>query len=112
MHADIAAASVHPAALKKKCPQTEAVFRRTSNGYARIYFMKNLLDADIITTFFQHEHFRIDQAIDLPISIVKNLDLKDCRVSPGLYKIRAYKDFFIIDLDPLSKVHGIMHAQD
>lgn len=112
MHADIAAASVHPASLKKKCPQTQAVFRRTSNGYARIYFMKNSLDADIITTFFQHEHFRIDHAIDLPISIVNNLDLKDCRVSPGLYKIRAYKDFFIIDLDPLGKVHGIMHTQD
>ena len=113
MHANATSATVnHSTNTHKNCPHTEALFRRTSNGYARIYFMKNSMNADVIAAFFQHGHFRIDHAFDIPQSIVQNLQLKDRRVLPGLYKMRAYKDFFIIDLEPMQKSHAITYALD
>jgi hypothetical protein len=106
------AASVHYSTSSKKCPHTEAVFRRTSNGYARIYFMKNSMNAEVIAAFFQHGHFRIDHAFEIPESIVQNLQLSEHRVGPGLYRMRAYKDFYIIDLDPSGKSHGTAYMLD
>ena len=112
MHANISSPTVNHTNTNKTCPHTEAVFRRTNNGYARIYFMKNAMNADVITAFFQHGHFRIDHAFELPMSIVQSLQLKDRRVPPGLYRMRAYKDFFIIDLEPITKSHGTAYALD
>lgn len=107
MHAHQNPASINALTSKRSsCPHTEAVFRRTTNGYARICFMKNSMNAEVIAAFFQHGHFRIDHAFELPMSIVHHLELKERQVSAGLYKLRTYKDFFIIDLDPSMKSQG------
>lgn len=112
MHVNPSPSSVSNPVLNKSCPQTEAVFRRTSNGYARIYFLKSLMNAEMISAFFRHGHFRVDHAFDLPISIVQRLQLKEQRVPPGLYKLREYEDFFIIDFDPKRRSIGNSYAID
>ena len=104
--------SVLNTVVPANCPQTEAVFRRTNNGYARIYFLKSSMSAAITDSFFKDGHFRIDHAFDLPLSIVHQCQLKDSRVYPGLYKVLEYKDFFIIDFEPLQKFHGTAYTPD
>ncbi len=93
--------SVSRTHLKTSCPQTEAVFRRTENGYARVYFLKSSIKASIVDTFFQNGIFRVEQAFDLPWAIVQSLDLKKNRIDSGLYKVRDFKNFYIIDFDPI-----------
>lgn len=93
-------ASLESTLLQTSCPQTEAVFRRTRNGYARIYFLKSSISAAIIDTFFQDGYFRIDHAFDLPATMVHHLQLSEPSILPGCYKVRAYKKFFIIDFEP------------
>lgn len=105
-------ASLENSVLQASCPQTEAIFRRTGNGYARIYFLKSSMSAFIIDTFFQHGHFKIDHAFDLPVSIVNHLQLLEPSIQPGLYKAREYKNFYIIDFEPSKKSRGSSYAQD
>lgn len=105
-------ASLEKPVLQSTCPQTEAIFRRTDNGYARIYFLKSSMGAAIIDTFFQNGYFKIDHAFDLPLPIVHQLQLLEQRIQPGLYKVREYKFFFIIDLEPSKKSHGSFYAKD
>ena len=105
-------ASLENSALQANCPQTEAIFRRTSNGYARIYFLKSSMSTAIIDTFFQDGHFRIDHAFDLPAAMVNHLQLLESSILPGLYKAREYKNFYIIDFEPYKKSRGSSYAQD
>lgn len=98
--------AVRKPALQTNCPQTEAVFRRTNNGYARIYFLKSSMSTTMIESFFKDGHFRIDHAFDLPTDIVLRLQLKESRLFPGLYKVWEYKDYFIIDFEPSQKSRG------
>ncbi len=98
--------------LQANCPHTEAIFRRTGSGYARIYFLKSSMSDFIADTFFQHGHFRIDHAFDLPVSIVNQLQLLEPSIQPGLYKAREYKNFYIIDFEPSKRSRGSSYAQD
>jgi len=104
--------SLGDSVLQTNCPQTEAIFRRTGNGYARIYFLKSSMSDFVIDTFFQHGHFRIDYAFDLPAVMVNHLQLLEPSIQPGLYKAREYKFFFIIDFEPSKKSRGSSYAQD
>lgn len=104
--------SLKDSALPTACPQTEAVFRRTSNGYARLYFLKNSMSASVVEAFFMDAYFRVDHAFDFPPEIVHDLQLVTSSVQPGLYKMREYKEFFIIDFEPLKKSRGSSYAQD
>ena len=104
--------AVRKSVLQSNCPQTEAVFRRTDNGYARIYFLKRSMSTTIIDSFFKDGHFRIDQTFDLPSNIVLRLQLKESKLYPGLYKVIEYKDYFIIDFEPSQKSRGTTYAQD
>lgn len=106
MHSNPASDSADPGNLKKPCPRTEVVFRRTQNGYARIYFMKSSMSADVVANFFQHDYFKIDNAFELPVPIVQRLQLNERRVGAGCYKLRENKDYYIIDLDPATRVPG------
>lgn len=96
----VSAPSVDPANLNTPCPRTEVVFRRTTSGYVRIYFLKRSMNAEVIAKYFQHDYFRIDDGFELPPAIVHGLGLTDRQVGAGFYKMRSCRNFFIIDLAP------------
>lgn len=90
---------LHGETLACKCRKVTAWITVTKNGKLRVCFWKSDMDAAFIKQHFQSTWFRVVEAYQLPVRMIRAAGYPKTHIASGLYPVSESTSFFTVDFE-------------